>query len=185
MADAFPRPSDDEVRMLGEGRVVVRSLDVRADVALARPHLRGAGVGKTRDVGVRDDRIAWLEDVPGLASLRTWFESGAPILSEALRMRLDHVETQVALYTAGGYAPHRDTFASDPARRITAILYLNDGWEPAWGGELRAYEAEGTRDIAPTAGTFVLFSSPHLRHEVLPVRRDRWAITGWYGTATP
>jgi SM-20-related protein len=182
MADAFPRPSDDEVRCLGEGRVVLRTIDVAADVELARPHLRPAGVGKQREPGARDDRIAWLEDVPALHALRAWFESGAPILSEALRMRLDRVETQVALYTHGGYAPHRDTFATDPARRITAIVYFNAGWEPSWGGMLRVYEPGGVRDVAPTAGTFVLFSSAQVRHEVLPVLRDRWAATGWYGT---
>ena len=182
MADPFPRLTDDEVRAMGEGRVVVRSVQVHVDVELARSHLRVAGVGKQRESGVRDDRIAWLEDVPALAELHAWFRSGAPILSEALRMRLDRVETQIALYEAGGYAPHRDTFADDPARRITAILYLNRGWEPSWGGELRAYEPDGVRDIAPRAGTFVLFSSAHLRHEVLTVHHDRWAVTAWYGS---
>ena len=182
MADPFPRLTDDEVRAMGEGRVVVRSVDIEVDVEAARPHLRAAGVGKDRAAGVRDDRIAWLEDVPGFEALRAWFQSGASVLSEALRMRLDRVETQIALYTAGGYAPHRDTLAHDPARRITAILYLNPGWEPSWGGELRAYEPDGVRDIAPTAGTLVVFSSAHLRHEVLPVRHERWAATAWYGS---
>jgi SM-20-related protein len=181
MAEPFPRPSDEEVVAMGEGRVVVRSVQVDADVELARPHLRVAGVGKQRESGARDDRIAWLDDVLGLEELRAWFHSGAPILSDALRMRLDRVETQIAMYSNGRYAPHRDTFAHDPARRVTAILYLNPGWEPSWGGELRAYEPDGMRDIAPTAGTFVLFSSAHLRHEVLPVRRERWAATAWYG----
>jgi SM-20-related protein len=181
MADPFPRLTDDEVRAMGEGRVVVRSVDVSVEVEAARPHLRIAGVGKDRAAGVRDDRIAWLEDVPPLSELDAWFRSGAAILSEALRMRLDRVETQIALYSQGGYAAHRDTFADDPARRITAILYLNSGWEPSWGGELRAYEPDGVRDIAPKAGTFVLFSSPHLRHEVLEVRHERWAATAWYG----
>lgn len=181
MADPFPRLTDDEVRAMGEGRVVVRTVDVAVDVERARPHLRVAGVGKDRASGIRDDRIAWLEDVPALVELDAWFRSGAAILSDALRMRLDRVETQIALYEAGGYAPHRDTFANDPARRITAILYLNPGWEPSWGGELRAYEPDGVRDIAPRAGMFVLFSSPDLRHEVLPVRHERWAATGWYG----
>lgn len=182
MADPFPRLTDDEVRAMGEGRVVVRTVDVWADVNGARPHLRSAGVGKDRAAGVRDDRIAWLEDVPAFAELDAWLRSGASVLSEALRMRLDRIETQIALYEAGGYAPHRDTFADDPRRRITAILYLNQGWEPSWGGELRAYEPTGVRDIAPNAGTFVLFSSPHLRHEVLPVRHERWAATAWYGS---
>ena len=182
MADPFPRLGDDEVRAMGEGRLVVRHVDLAVDVERARPHLHVAGVGKGRAAGVRDDSIAWLEDVPALAELDAWFRSGAEILSEALRMRLDRVETQIALYSQGRYAAHRDTFADDPARRITAILYLNPGWAPSWGGELRAYEPNGVRDIAPTAGTFVLFSSPHLRHEVLEVRHERWAATAWYGS---
>ena len=185
MADPFPRLADDDVRAMGESRLVVRRVDLAVDVESARPHLQVAGVGKGRATGVRDDRIAWLEDVPALAELDAWFRSGAAVLSEALRMRLDRVETQIALYAQGGYAAHRDTFADDPARRITAILYLNPEWEPSWGGELRAYEPDGVRDIAPTAGTFVVFSSPHLRHEVLPVRHERWAATAWYGIGSP
>jgi len=185
MADPFPRLSDDEVHAMGDGRLVVRSVDVEVDVEPARPHLRTAGVGKDRAAGIRDDRIAWLEDVPALVELDAWLRSGASVLSEALRMRLDRVETQIALYEVGGYAPHRDTFADDPRRRITAILYLNARWEPSWGGELRAHEPDGVRDIAPVAGTFVLFSSPHLRHEVLEVRHERWAATAWYGIGSP
>jgi len=32
------------------------------------------------------------------------------------------------------YAAHTDTFEGDPARRVTAILYLNPDWRPGDGG---------------------------------------------------
>jgi SM-20-related protein len=192
-ASAFPALTDDEVRALGEGFAVVRQdrfpvEPIQAALEARRGQFSPAGIGKVpaRHPEVRGDHTAWLEDLrtdPALVALRRWFESGVPALREALRMRLDRVEIQAAFYPGDGavYAAHRDTFANDPARRLSLILYLNAGWDPSWGGLLRVHEPDGPREIEPRAGTLVWFSSAHLRHEVLPVHHERWAVTGWYG----
>lgn len=64
---------------------------------------------------------------------------------------------------------------------MTAILYLNPGWEKAHGGWLRV-ELEGGKgatDVAPSAGRMVLFDSRRVVHEVLPSFKGRWALTAW------
>ena len=35
-------------------------------------------------------------------------------------------------------------------------------------------------DVQPEAGTLVLFRSADLPHEVLPARRERWSVAGWF-----
>jgi Rps23 Pro-64 3,4-dihydroxylase Tpa1-like proline 4-hydroxylase len=37
-------------------------------------------------------------------------------------------------------------------------------------------------DIIPDLGTLVLFDSATVPHEVLPTKRDRLAVVGWFGT---
>ncbi|HEY5930165.1 MAG TPA: 2OG-Fe(II) oxygenase, partial [Burkholderiales bacterium] len=62
--------------------------------------------------------------------------------------------------------------------------YLNQDWRDADGGELRLYlEREPlTRhvDIRPDGGTLVLFLSEKFPHEVLPAKRERHSLTGWF-----
>eukprot|EP00928_Gymnodinium_smaydae_P034774 TRINITY_DN24578_c0_g1_i1.p1 TRINITY_DN24578_c0_g1~~TRINITY_DN24578_c0_g1_i1.p1 ORF type:complete len:301 (-),score=50.51 TRINITY_DN24578_c0_g1_i1:98-937(-) len=72
------------------------------------------------------------------------------------------------------------------ARRVTAILYLNDkDWRPETsesmgdGGALRIFDAAGHADIVPAGGTLVLFDSRKFPHEVRPSQRDRVALTCW------
>jgi len=58
---------------------------------------------------------------------------------------------------------------------------LNEGWTPAAGGELRIFDAAGGhRDIEPIAGRLVCFLTPGREHAVLPTRRDRFSISGWF-----
>lgn len=69
-------------------------------------------------------------------------------------------------------------------RRVTAILYLQDGWEDSWGGALRAHcdslGGQLSTDIQPEGGTLVLFRSRDLWHEVLPTFSPRFALTMWF-----
>ena len=73
------------------------------------------------------------------------------------------------------------------------LLYLTpDDWREADGGQLRIHgagdaangglqSAHGAmRDVAPTAGTLVLFDSAAVPHEVLPTRRERTVVVGWF-----
>eukprot|EP00927_Polykrikos_kofoidii_P046132 TRINITY_DN40328_c0_g1_i1.p1 TRINITY_DN40328_c0_g1~~TRINITY_DN40328_c0_g1_i1.p1 ORF type:complete len:574 (-),score=68.77 TRINITY_DN40328_c0_g1_i1:70-1791(-) len=86
-------------------------------------------------------------------------------------------------HSRGRYLRHCDT-----GRRaaLTAILYLNEGWQSEDGGELRLYE-EGFHntqvklDVLPEINRLLLFwATEECPHEVLPTRRDRFAVTTWY-----
>ena len=73
---------------------------------------------------------------------------------------LQEFEGHAAIYPPGGfYKTHLDQFRGTSERSVTAILYLNPGWQPADGGQLRLYLDEACseyRDIAPRAGTLVV-----------------------------
>ena len=79
-------------------------------------------------------------------------------------------------------------------RSLSFIIYLTpDDWREADGGALRVFDAQPTgrlaegpgeaeetsSDVAPLAGSLVLFDSAALPHSVLPTRRERIALVGW------
>jgi SM-20-related protein len=43
---------------------------------------------------------------------------------------------------------------------------------------------ETSHDILPLGGRLVLFLSDLIEHEVLPARRERYSITGWFRRQT-
>jgi Rps23 Pro-64 3,4-dihydroxylase Tpa1-like proline 4-hydroxylase len=69
---------------------------------------------------------------------------------------------------------HFDSDEELDGRRITAIFYLNPGWQQGQGGELRLYPFPdaGPVDIAPVADRLVLFSSTRMLH--------RWGLLRTY-----
>jgi SM-20-related protein len=76
------------------------------------------------------------------------------------------------------------TAANDhrPQRVLSSVVYLNPNWDIADGGELVLYDttdSELTR-VQPLAGTAVFFMSEEFPHEVLPARRERYSIAGWF-----
>jgi SM-20-related protein len=90
-----------------------------------------------------------------------------------------------------------DCFASnDPnnsqrqsQRKISCIVYLNQDWKNEDGGQLRLYlnetdasNNEKSIDILPISGRSVIFLSDTFYHEVLPARRERISLTGWFFT---
>lgn len=55
----------------------------------------------------------------------------------------------------------------------TALFYLNEGWQPGDGGELRVFPYPHAAEvIAPVAGRLVLFE-PRMVHDVLPNYKKR------------
>ena len=64
------------------------------------------------------------------------------------------------------------------------ILYLNESWTKADGGQLRMYfpqkdGSERVEDVLPLGGRLVVFLSEEIPHEVLPTLKERISITGW------
>jgi len=96
-----------------------------------------------------------------------------------------HVELKYACYPCGGkYQRHVDGMnIGSVAREYSFLLYLNEGWAASDGGHLRVFNlggAESHVDIAPTAGTLVVFKSDIVPHEVRPTTSRRLAIVGWF-----
>ena len=151
----------------------------------------GVGRGPARlDPAVRGDRLAWLADEPRDAAevaAFALFEELRGICNRTLTLGLFEFESHYALYPPGAsYARHRDRFRDDDARVLSCVLYLNDDWRPRDGGALRLHlDDRDALDVAPAGGTLVAFLSEALDHEVLPARRTRIALTGWFRRRAP
>merc|ERR1719500_2336724 len=92
----------------------------------------------------------------------------------------------IACYPGQGthYVKHIDNPNKD-GRCITAIYYLNQGWDPQKdGGTLKIYSAcvPGViAEVNPIFDRIIFFWSDRRNpHEVMPSYRDRNAITVWY-----
>lgn len=95
---------------------------------------------------------------------------------------------------------HTDASASVPTRTVTAILYLNPGWDPATnGGQLCIYHladrwrpglkldresspgyaaGEPAMVVAPIGNRLVIFES-NIPHEVLPTNTPRYTLSSY------
>lgn len=181
--DAF---SPAETRALGE--------DLRANGRAGQLRPAGIGHGAERQLraDIRGDQILWLDPASASPPQRAYQER-----MEALRLAINRetylglfdLESHFAVYPPGSfYRRHLDRFRDDSARTVSCILYLNEEWQPQDGGQLRLYlDDAGTEahlDIEPVAGTLVVFLSGRFWHEVLPTRRERMSVTGWFRTRT-
>jgi SM-20-related protein len=148
----------------------------------------GVGTGRRQAPQLRGDQILWLDPATPSAAQRAVLDG-----LEALRLELNRecllglfeLEAHFAAYPPGaGYPTHVDRFRDDDARVLSIALYLNADWRVDDGGALRLYlEAAGREpyaDIAPAGGTLVAFLSERFPHEVLPARRERLSLTGWF-----
>ena len=68
-------------------------------------------------------------------------------------------------------------------RSISFLIYLTpDGWRAGDGGQLRLTPRGGKmREVAPAAGTLVLFDAETVGHEMAPVvKPGHLAVVGWF-----
>ena len=157
------------------------------DARELRPQFQPAGTGAqhVRDELVRGDATLWL-NAPGAnlpqRDVLARFEALRLALNRALQLGLFDFECHYALYPAGAsYRRHRDRLRNDEARVLSCALYLNQGWQPGDGGELRLYLPRAAPlDILPQGGYLVAFLSERFEHEVRPARRERLSLTGWF-----
>jgi SM-20-related protein len=153
---------------------------------------RPAGVGRGPSFRVRPevrcDEVCWLEAGRHGEDVTAWIarmEALRLAFNARLFLGLFGYEAHFSVYPPGAfYRTHVDRFADAPLRTLSAVLYLNQAWKPEDGGALRIYQgAAGQRpwlDVVPEAGTLVVFLSDRFPHEVLPARRRRWSLTGWF-----
>lgn len=146
----------------------------------------GVGRGASQEVreAIRGDQIQWLdpgESAPCDRYLET-MDSLRQAINQGLYLGLEDFECHFAFYPPGAfYKRHLDRFRDDDRRTVSAVLYLNEGWQPEDGGQLRMFLHDGVvHDVQPQAGTLVVFLSGDVPHEVLPARRERLSLTGWF-----
>ena len=185
-----------EVEQLGTSGYFTRPSFLGAELAgrvrkeAAAIALKRAGVSRAHALhdSVRGDEIAWLtpgETSGALAEAVRCFSDLMVPLNEAAWLGLRSFELQLARYGAGAkYARHRDAFEGQDNRRVTAIVYLNEGWRPEHGGQLRLH-VEPPVDLEPTLDRLLVFRSEVVEHEVLESRAFRWALTAWYSASLP
>jgi len=151
--------------------------------------LERAGIGRETDFqldrSARRDRILWLDrQHPGPARFLDLAEYVRQALNRRLFLGLFEYEAHFAHYPPGAfYRRHVDSFRGAANRVLSTVTYLNTDWEPGDGGELVLYSEHGDAvlaQIAPKAGRLAIFLSEEIPHEVLPARRDRFSIAGWY-----
>jgi SM-20-related protein len=143
----------------------------------------GADDKRQRREDIRGDCTCWLAAplLPAEQTLLQELEELRLELNRGAYLGLFDLEMHYAWYPPGaGYARHVDQPQGRAQRRVSVLLYLNEGWTPAAGGELRMFDAAGHRDILPIAGRLVCFLTPGREHAVLPAQRDRLSISGWF-----
>ena len=159
-----------------------------ANLRRERGEFRAAQVGglqcAQRREEIRGDFTCWMTPplLPAEQALSQDLEQLRLRLNRDAMLGLFELELHYAWYPPGaGYARHVDQPQRRTHRQLSLVLYLNEGWTPQAGGELRIFEAGGGhRDVAPLAGRMVCFLTPGREHAVLPTQRDRLSISGWF-----
>jgi len=142
----------------------------------------GRGDDQQRNRFVRRDAIHWLDEHhPALAPWREWTESLRVHLNQRLFLGLFSFESQLAHYRPGDfYRTHLDAFRGEANRVVSLVTYLNPDWQDGDGGELVLHTDFGAVHVPPAYRTVALFLSEEMPHEVLPARRDRFSVAGWF-----
>lgn len=156
---------------------------------------KAAGIGRQTDFQVqetiRSDQIHWIQpSVKITAEFLQWMDSLRVGLNRRLFMGLFDYESHFAHYPIGAfYKKHLDAFRGNHKqgqsnRVLSTVLYLNEAWQPSDGGELLLYAGDDDKKvietILPECGRLVIFLSEKFPHEVLPAKRERKSIAGWF-----
>jgi SM-20-related protein len=164
----------------------VRELIECARLRKARGEFAGGRIGadeRVRREEIRGDQTCWLAE--------PLFTAERLLLDDMDRLRLElnretflglfDLEMQYAWYPPGtGYARHIDQLQGRQDRVVSVVLYLNESWVPADGGQLRFFSADNARDIEPLAGRLVGFVTAGREHAVQPTQQNRLSLTGWF-----
>ncbi|MFT6068038.1 MAG: SM-20-related protein [Bacteriovoracaceae bacterium] len=144
----------------------------------------GRGYRKDEDGSIRNALVRWIDDWEEgpSESLRLELERMMKSLSAYFRLSLKRFESQFSIYNKGGfYHRHLDQHKQTRHRQVSSCLYLNDC--PV-GGELVLYkkgtQSEVSKVIKPKKGTFVVFISGDIYHEVKLVESPRYSISTWF-----
>jgi len=132
----------------------------------------------------RRDKIHWLNEDNSAQSEFLEFTKGLQEeINKELYLGLSYYESHFAIYEDGDfYETHLDAFKNSKNRVVTTVYYLNEEWSEQDGGELVVYDEDNKHlaTVMPEANTLVVFLSEKFPHEVLPAKRKRFSIAGWF-----
>ncbi len=150
--------------------------------------MTNAGTGNKnsliQDKLFRGDKIYWLDKDHNDVYENAFFEimdRFVDHLNSTCYTGITNYEFHYTLYQTGSfYKRHTDQFKNDQSRKYSMIMYLNEGWLDADGGELYIHHTDALpQKISPDNGKSVFFKSDELEHEVLLTNKRRMSITGW------
>lgn len=153
---------------------------------LLNKHKTPASIGdsKVKNSEIRSDNIYWLsskDNDSGILKFNQSIEEIRTQLNLELMLGLNSFDSHFAEYPEGSfYKAHIDATKKNNTRVLTFITYLNENWKSENGGQLRIHNNNSFVDIEPHMGTVVCFRSETVLHEVLPAKKQRCAITGWF-----
>ena len=145
----------------------------------------GNRLNESLERSIRNDFIFWLDERKYAQSFFTKINGFIEYINKTCFAGIVTKEFHYAIYPQGSfYKRHIDTFQNDDRRTISIVCYLNEVWQPSFGGQLKLYLNDKSLEIFPTNGKIVLFDSKIIEHEVLPVltKNKRLSITGWLKT---
>ncbi|WP_228237146.1 2OG-Fe(II) oxygenase [Allomuricauda sp. M10] len=161
--------------------------EIRSFFLSKLPNFKEAAIGvdteKQVNSKIRGDFTYWL-DRKRDANLQNFWE----LLDEIIQMfnrycylSLSGYEFHLAHYPSGGhYDKHLDQFENRNNRMISVVIYLNEGWQQGYGGELEIFEKDGSSFLVePLAMRCVMFKSAEVPHAVLQAHKSRFSLTGW------
>jgi SM-20-related protein len=143
----------------------------------------GAGENRAVRPQIRGDRICWLLQAEDAAEreILARLDALRVELNRTLMLGVVDFECHYAIYPCGArYARHLDRSPRGAERVVSVVLYLNDGWGAADGGELVITAEDRELVVPPAGGTLVAFLSQRFEHEVREARRERLSLTGWF-----
>jgi len=171
---------------------IAKALQVQAS-AIQLEGYKQAGVGRGQeqiaDRQIRSDEIHWIDGgSKGECEWLEWMSELQQYLNRRLFLGLFSFESHFAHYSSGDfYEKHYDAFKGQVNRMLTVVTYLNSNWKAEYGGELLVYgdvnkgqEKKVIHTVSPELGTIVIFLSELFPHEVLPAKKDRYSIAGWF-----
>lgn len=174
--------------LLPPGQLEALAQEARAGWEEGQFHQAGIGRQAEARPEIRGDHVLWLDPAalsPAQQAYWDFIEGLRQACNQSLYLGLVDFEAHFALYPPGSfYRRHLDNFQAKGRRTLSCLLYLNTDWLPEHGGALRLYLPDGEGgethlDIFPEAGTFVVFRSDKLEHEVQVAHRERLSLTGW------
>lgn len=153
--------------------------------------LSHAGIGRGTDfkidLTVRSDKTQWLSrTTEAQCRFLDSMEAMRVALNRRLFLGLFEYESHFALYEKGSfYRKHKDSFEGNANRILSTVTYLNKNWQTKNGGQLIIYNSDTDTEreiirVQPHAGTFVIFMSEDVVHEVSITQHPRTSIAGWF-----